>query len=65
MPNCCEFIGCNIHPTFAKPGETRKRCKKHKQEGDVDLVNKTCEFVGCDIRPNLSLIHISEPTRPY
>ena len=47
----CEFFGCNIYPAYAKPGETRKRCKKHRQEGDVNVKDITCEFIGCYIRP--------------
>ena len=54
MPNCCEFFGCNIHPTYAKAGETRKRCKKHKQEGDVNVKNKMCEIIGCNINPTFA-----------
>ena len=54
MPRFCEKNECNKRSRFAQTGEKPKRCKKHIQEGDVNVRDMTCEFNGCDIRPTFA-----------
>ena len=49
----------NLHGFYYVPRVDRELIKKHK-EGLIVLTGSTFGVV-----PNLSLIHISEPTRPY
>ena len=34
-------------------------------DDEITYKRNTASFDSCDLVPNLSLIHISEPTRPY
>lgn len=45
----CEHAECRTEPTFALPGETKRRfCKKHKPEEAVRTLNaSTCNHPGC------------------
>ena len=46
----CKFEGCNIIPSFNFQGEkTRAYCRKHKQEGMINIRTTKCKFKGCDI----------------
>lgn len=43
----CDYINCSVkNPVYNFPGEKKgKRCKKHSEEGMIDVKNKKCNFV--------------------
>ena len=44
---------------------SRRECEIIIQEGRVEVDGQIIVKLGYKVDPNLSLIHISEPTRPY
>jgi plastocyanin len=51
----CAQVGCDIRPSFNKPGETQGLfCAVHKKDGMVDVKNKRCAHADCDTTPNFN-----------
>ena len=48
----CQEKNCKLTPAFNFEGELKgKFCSKHKEEGMIDIKNKTCEYPECKTMP--------------
>jgi hypothetical protein len=48
----CQEGNCKSRPNFNYEGELQaKFCNSHKEEGMIDIKNKTCEYPGCKTIP--------------
>ena len=49
----CEAGGCKVQPLFGDPADgVRRRCRKHRAEGDEDVKHRRCEAKGCKTIPS-------------
>ncbi len=52
MDIMCQHPGCKKQPNYNREGETKALyCGTHKQEGMIDVKNKTCQHPGCRTQP--------------
>ena len=58
----CVYEGCNKHPTFNLPTETKPLfCFEHKKENMVDIKHKRCVYEGCNKQPTFNLPTETKP----
>ena len=48
----CKHEGCTKHAIFGNEGGEAEYCKKHKQEGMIDVSNPKCIHEGCKTQPS-------------
>ena len=54
MGRCLEN-GCQTRAIFGFEGGNAKYCFKHKDNGMIDVKNKTCQYEGCKKRPSYGI----------